>query len=162
MNLKNQEIPSLDENSQGPQPCIILFPGHRGPIKPVLTPAGAGNCPGELKLRAAAELVNQANEGPPTLLLLLLVVESVDQVLQLSPTELARPYAEDEANCIHEVGLSGTIGANNRREVVEGTDGLEALVGLEVLELQAEDFPRGDHGRHGWLKNPPTQKEKEP
>lgn len=152
MNLKNQEIPSLDENSQRPQPSIIFVPGDGGSVDPVLAPAGAGDDPGELELQPVSKLVNQADKGPSASLLLLLVVVSVDQILQLGPTELSRPYAEHEADSVHEVGFPGAIGANYRREVIEGTDCLKALVGLEVLELQAVDFPRRDYGRHGWAK----------
>lgn len=57
--------------------------------------------------------------------------------------------AEDEADGVHEIGLTGAVGADDGREVVEGADGLEALVGLEVLELEAEDLAGGDEGRHG-------------
>lgn len=52
--------------------------------------------------------------------------------------------AEDEADGVHEVGLPGAIGADDGGEVVEGADGLKPLVGLEVLELEAVDLPRGD------------------
>lgn len=154
MNLKNQKIPSLDENSQRPQSPIIFVPRNGGSIDSVLAPAGAGDGPSKLELRPVSKLVNQANEGPSAPLFLLLVVVSVDQVLQLGPTELPRPYTEHEADSVHEVGFPGAIGANYRREVVERTDCLLALVRLEVLKLQAEDLPRRDYGRHLQVKSP--------
>lgn len=62
---------------------------------------------------------------------------------------MARADSQDEADGVHEVGLTGAIGADDGGEVVEGADHLVALVGLEVLELQAVDFAGGDEGGHG-------------
>lgn len=42
----------------------------------------------------------------------------------------------------------GAIGDDDGNEVVEGTDHLEALVGLEILHLEAVDFARGEQRRH--------------
>lgn len=150
IDLKDEEIAGLDKNSKGPELSIVFFPRHRRPINSVLAAGGAGNGPRELKLRPICQLVNQANICPAALLVLLLVVEGIDQVLQLGPTEVARPYAEHEAYSVHEVGFTGSVGPNDRREVIEGADCLEALVGLEVLKLQPEDFALRDQGRHGW------------
>lgn len=47
---------------------------------------------------------------------------------------------EDEADGVHEVGFTGAVGANNGGEIGERADGLVALVGFEVLELEAVDF----------------------
>ena len=88
-----------------------------------------------MELGGVSELVDQANRGAAAFLLFLLVVEGVDEVFELSAAELAGANAEDEAYGIHEVGFAGAIGADNGGEVVKRTDGLEALVGLEILEL---------------------------
>lgn len=78
--------------------------------------------------------------GPPPLLLLVAVVVCVDEVLKLRAPEVRRPDAEDEADGIHEVRLAGAVGADDGCEVVEGPNGLVALVRLEVVELQAVDL----------------------
>lgn len=96
-----------------------------------------------MELGAVGEEVDKADKGPAAPLLLLPVVVGVDKVLELGPTELAGADSENETDGVHEVGLAGAVGADYRREVVEGPNGLEALVGLKVLELQAEDFARG-------------------
>ena len=88
-----------------------------------------------MELGGVGKLVDQADEGAAALLVLLFVVEGVDEVLELCATELASADAKDEAYGVHEVRLAGAIGTDNGGEVVEGTDGLEALVGLEILEL---------------------------
>ena len=89
-------------------------------------------------------MVDEADESSAAFLLLLAVVEGVDEVLELRATELAGADAEDEADGVHEVGLAGAVGAKDGGEVVEGTDHLEALVGLEILHLEAVDFARGE------------------
>lgn len=89
-------------------------------------------------------MVDEADEGSAAFLLLLAVVEGVDEVLELRAAELASADAEDEADGVHEIGLAGAVGADDGGEVVEGTDHLEALVGLEILYLEAVDFARGE------------------
>lgn len=134
-NLKNQEIPGLDENSKVPELAIVHIPRDSRPVEPVFATTRARDGPREVELRAVPQMVDQADESSAALLLLLLVVVRVDQVLELGPTELPRADAEDKAYGVHEVGLAGTIGPDNRREVVERPDGLKAFVGLEILEL---------------------------
>lgn len=70
----------------------------------------------------------------------LTIIESVDEIFQLSATELVGANAEDEADGIHEVGFSGAVGADDGGEIVERADLLESFVGFEVGEFQAEDF----------------------
>ena len=67
-----------------------------------------------------------------------------DQVLHLLGTEVARLHAEDEGDGVHEVGLAGTVRADDAGEVMERTDPLQAGVRLEVLELEVGD-------RHGGI-----------
>lgn len=142
MNLKDQEIASLDENAEGLEPGIVGVPGDGFAVDAVLAGAGGGDGSGELDLSVVGELVDKANVGPASLLLLLPVVEGVDEVLELRASELAGPNAKHEADGVHEVGLAGAVGADDGGEVVEGTDDLVPLVRLEVLHLQPEDFPR--------------------
>lgn len=141
-NLKNQEIASLDKNPKGLEPVIVGIPRDDAAVDAVLAGAGTGDGPGKLDLGAIGELVHEANEGPTSLLLLLPIVERVDEILELRATELAGTDAEDEAYGVHEVRFSGAVGANDGGEVGEGTDHLEAFVRLEILHLQAVDFPR--------------------
>lgn len=67
-------------------------------------------------------------------------MESVDEIFQLSTTELIGANAEDEADSIHEIGFSGAVGADDGGEVVERANLLESFVGFEVGEFEAEDF----------------------
>ena len=60
--------------------------------------------------------------------------------------EVARLHSEDEGDGIHEVGLAGTVRADDAGEVMERTDPLQAGVRLEVLELEV-----GDRHGTGWL-----------
>lgn len=94
-------------------------------------------------------MVDEADEGAASLLFLVAVVEGVDEVFELRAAEVACADTEDEADCVHEVGLAGAVGTDDGGEVVERTDGLEALVGLEILHLETVDFARREKRRHG-------------
>lgn len=162
--LKYEKITSFDENSEGLERTIILIPRDNLPIDTILAGTGGRDGPSELELLghiagAGAETVDETDKGLATLLLLLLVVEGVDEVLELGAAEVAGADAEDEANGVHEVGLAGAVGADDGGEVEEGADGLVALVGLEVLQLQADDLAarRGGRGEGRSRHRPPAR-----
>lgn len=164
--LKYEKITSFDKNSEGLERTIILVPRDNFPIDTILAGSGRRDGPSELELlghiiagAGAAETVYETDKGLATLLLLLLVVEGVDEVLELGAAEVAGADAEDEANGVHEVGLAGAVGPDDGGEVEEGADGLVALVGLEVLQLQADDLAarRGRRGEGRRRHRPPAR-----
>jgi hypothetical protein len=63
---------------------------------------------------------------------------AVEQLLE-GAAQLLRAHAQHEADGVHEVGLARAVGPDDGGEVLEGTDVLVALVGLEVLHLQPVD-----------------------
>lgn len=152
-NLKDQEIASFDEDAEGLESVVIGVPIDKGVIDAVLAGAGAGDGAGESDLSGVGKVVDEADEGSATLLVLLTVVEGVDEVLELRTAELAGADAEDEADGVHEVGLTSAVGADDGSEVVEGADHLEALVGLEIVHLQTVDSPRREERRHGSVQS---------
>lgn len=58
INLKDQEIPGLDENSKIPELGVIDVPSHGRPVDPILAATGARNSPREVELRAVPKLVD--------------------------------------------------------------------------------------------------------
>jgi len=151
-NLKDQEIASFDEDAERLEPVVVGVPIDKGVVDAVLAGSNAGDGAGESDLSGVGEVVDEADEGSATLLVLLTVVEGVDEVLELRAAEMAGADAEDEANGVHEVGLSSAVGADDGSEVVEWTDHLEALVGLEILHLQTVDSSRREERRHGCVQ----------
>lgn len=152
-NLKDQEIASFDEDAEGLESVVVGVPIDEGVVDAVLAGAGASDGAGESNLSGVGEVVDKADEGSATLLVFLAVVEGIDEVLELRTAELAGADAEDEADGVHEVGLTGAVGADDGGEVVEGADHLEALVGLEILHLQTVDSPRREERRHGCVQS---------
>ena len=93
-----------------------------------------------MNLSPRRKQVNKLYKGFPTTLLLLAVIESIDEVLELRTAELAGANAEDEADGVHEVGFSSAIRTDYGGEVEEGADHLVAFVGFEVLEFETVDL----------------------
>lgn len=68
---------------------------------------------------------------------------TIHEILELRTTKLSTFNPEDEGDGIHQVGLSGAIGSNNRREVLEGADDLVPTAmteyHLEITTLKHTD-----------------------
>ena len=127
--LENKEVAGLDENADRSELGIVVFPGNEAAVNVVLAAAGAaGDSAGEMELLLVGWVVDEANRCPAAFSLLVAVVEGVDGILELRAAEVGGPYAQHEADGVHQVRLAGAIGPDDGREAGEGPYRLRALV----------------------------------
>ena len=94
-------------------------------------------------------LVHQLDKASPRPIRRLWVAAAVEQLLQVA-AQVSSPHAEHEADGIHEVRLPGPIGADDRRELLEGADLLAAAIRFEIIDLEAQQPAGGARAsRHG-------------
>ena len=134
-----------------PSTHLIFLVRHGRAVDLVLSDAGRRDGPGEPHLAIVIVRV-LVDEGGAGLELPRggggdLPGRAEHEVLHLLRAEVARLHSEDEGDGIHEVGLAGTVRADDAGEVMERTDPLQAGVRLEVLELEVGDR----HGTGGLL-----------
>mmetsp|Transcript_34263 Transcript_34263/g.72158 ORF Transcript_34263/g.72158 Transcript_34263/m.72158 type:complete len:226 (-) Transcript_34263:417-1094(-) len=164
--LKDEKIARLEQYANGGELSLVLFERHGLIIDLIFARAFGGDdareegglAPGQLLGETALRLLGGGGTAPlffVGVLLALLVGFDVDQcrlgrqrlvpcraggtkneIAHLAGTQRARLDAEDEGYGVHEVGFSGTIGADDAGEVEEGADALSARVGFEVFEFE--------------------------
>lgn len=150
LHLEDEEVAGLDEDANGLEPVVVLFPGDERAIDAVF--AGSCHCDPSKKPQLFPPGVNvrEHDVSAAVRLVWVRVPEGVHEIPQLVPAEMDGTHAQHEADGVHEVGLPRAVGADDGCEVAEGTDDLVALVALEVAHLHSVDPPTDlREARHG-------------
>lgn len=131
--LKHQEILCLDVNPQLLQLAQIVHIRHHLIVDPVLRRV-ALHRPLKAHLRAAVIHIKDSRHRTTTRYRLA-DRGAVDQVAEPLHTKTLRTLAHHETDGVHEIRLAGSVRADHRVELLQGTNYSAPLVGFEVLHL---------------------------